>query len=250
MNWELMLACVLVATALGGVSAWLQARAPRRTRLLRAFALERGLEWLGWRPDDGRLRSLSAFRYRGGGRYRNTMLRRWSVRGRTFELRAGDFEGIPGEDGLQGPGFSYVALHTPDPDAPDLSIRRERFWHRAAETLGFDDVDFESAEFSRRFRVRARCRRFACDLIQPAVMELLLASRCRRLELRQGALVIHSGWWPWSTQRLAEGLELLAEIAESWPGHAAERVATEGRRSDRRRGLVRVGDPLDRGLPG
>jgi hypothetical protein len=46
----------------------------------------------------------------------------------------------------------------------------------AARLFGGQDIDFESEDFNRRFRVRADDARFAYDLLNPRAMQLLLAS--------------------------------------------------------------------------
>ena len=55
-----------------------------------------------------------------------------------------------------------------------LSIRAENFFDKVKGTFGFDDIDFESAEFSRKFWVTAKDKRWAYDVIHQETMELLL----------------------------------------------------------------------------
>lgn len=55
-----------------------------------------------------------------------------------------------------------------------VRIRPESFFDKIAAAVGFDDIDFESAEFSRRFHVSSNDRRFAYDLLHPRAMEYLL----------------------------------------------------------------------------
>lgn len=57
---------------------------------------------------------------------------------------------------------------------PRILIRHEGFGDRLASWLGFDDVDFESDQFSRRYFVKCHDRRFAYALIDPQMMEFLL----------------------------------------------------------------------------
>ena len=56
-----------------------------------------------------------------------------------------------------------------------VCIRSENLFDKLAGVLGFEDIDFESAEFSRRFNVTADNRKFAYDLIHARAMEYLLA---------------------------------------------------------------------------
>ena len=57
---------------------------------------------------------------------------------------------------------------------PDVLLRREGLFDRMAGALGFDDIDFESVEFSRRFHVKSSDKRFAYDLIDAGMMQFLL----------------------------------------------------------------------------
>ena len=69
--------------------------------------------------------------------------------------------------------FSAVILGNYFPLKP-LFIRPEGFFEKVTEFLGFDDIDFESAEFSRKFFVKAGDRRWAFDVIHARTMQFLL----------------------------------------------------------------------------
>ena len=71
--------------------------------------------------------------------------------------------------------FSAVIVASPFPLKP-LLIRREGFFDKVKEFLGFDDIDFESAEFSRKFYVSSPDKRWAYDVIHQRMMEYLLAA--------------------------------------------------------------------------
>lgn len=55
-----------------------------------------------------------------------------------------------------------------------LFIRRENPFDRVGEFLGADDIDFESAEFSRTFFVKSPDKKWAYDVIHSRTMEYLL----------------------------------------------------------------------------
>jgi hypothetical protein len=57
---------------------------------------------------------------------------------------------------------------------PVLQVTPEGLFSRLGNVLGFDDVELESEEFNRRFRVHAADRKFACDVLTPRTMEALL----------------------------------------------------------------------------
>lgn len=71
--------------------------------------------------------------------------------------------------------FSAVILPSAMPLKP-LFIRPEGVLDRVAEFFGFDDIDFESTEFSRRFYVKAPDKRWAYDVLHQRTMEFLLRS--------------------------------------------------------------------------
>jgi hypothetical protein len=57
---------------------------------------------------------------------------------------------------------------------PELTIRPEGVFSKIAQAVGYDDIDFESAEFSRRYCVRSRDKKFAYDVCHPLTMEFLM----------------------------------------------------------------------------
>lgn len=55
-----------------------------------------------------------------------------------------------------------------------LFIRPENLLDKIAGAIGFDDIDFESREFSSRFYVKSDDKKFAYDIIHPQMMEFLM----------------------------------------------------------------------------
>ena len=88
--------------------------------------------------------------------------------------------------------FSYCLIELPYASLPDLRIRREGIFDSLAGAFGFDDIDFESAEFSKRFHVKSSDKRFAYDVVHPAMMEFLLAEESPDVGNR-GRLVLPVG---------------------------------------------------------
>ena len=73
--------------------------------------------------------------------------------------------------------FGAVVVNVGRPLRP-LLIRAEGFKDRVLASLGYEDINFESDEFSRRFYVQGPDRRWAYAAIHPRMMELLLAVDC------------------------------------------------------------------------
>jgi hypothetical protein len=88
---------------------------------------------------------------------------------------------------------------------PRFFIRPEGVFDRIAGFVGFDDIDFESEEFSKRYFVKSDDRQFAYAVIHPQMMDWLLTRRFEG-ELRQGLLVMDVA----ATSHTAEGCQ------ESW----------------------------------
>ncbi len=69
--------------------------------------------------------------------------------------------------------FSAAVISSAVPLKP-LFIRPEGFMDKVGEFFGMDDIDFESAEFSRRFFVKAPDRKWAFDVLHQRTIEFLL----------------------------------------------------------------------------
>lgn len=85
--------------------------------------------------------------------------------------------------------FSFFILMLPRP-LPELTIGPEGFLSKFAQSLGYDDIDFESHEFSRQFCVRSQDKKFAYDFCNSSMIEYLLANRDISLEVENHALAI------------------------------------------------------------
>lgn len=75
---------------------------------------------------------------------------------------------------------------------PGLQVRRENFLDKFAGALGWDDIDFESVEFSKKFHVKSGDKRFAYDLLDPRMIELfLIADSIPQVDLAGEHLCLH-----------------------------------------------------------
>jgi hypothetical protein len=72
---------------------------------------------------------------------------------------------------------------------PHFFLRAEGLFDRIAGFIGFDDIDFESEEFSKRYFCKSDDRQFAYAVVHPQMMEWMLSRRFEG-ELRQGLLVM------------------------------------------------------------
>jgi hypothetical protein len=62
-------------------------------------------------------------------------------------------------------------------DLGQMEVRPEHFLDKVGAVFGFDDVDFESEEFSRRYHVKAQDRKLAYDVFHPKMIEFFLGLR-------------------------------------------------------------------------
>ena len=74
---------------------------------------------------------------------------------------------------------------------PYVVIRPEGFFDKLASAVGFNDIDFESVEFSKKYFVKSKDRRFAYDVIHPRMMEYLLSVGSLYVEIANRALLVH-----------------------------------------------------------
>ena len=88
--------------------------------------------------------------------------------------------------------FSYFILEQ-ELSFPELRIYPETLLSRFGQMLGFDDIDFESAEFSRAFTVRSKDKRFAYDICNSAMMEYLLRHRSLVIEIEGRCVALYFG---------------------------------------------------------
>lgn len=85
--------------------------------------------------------------------------------------------------------LSVLTLRLPR-SFPELLITPEGFFSKIAQAVGYDDIDFESAEFSRAFCVRSRDKKFAYDVCHPLLMEYLLARPDLAIEIEGDMLAL------------------------------------------------------------
>jgi hypothetical protein len=86
--------------------------------------------------------------------------------------------------------FSCALVQAPV-NCPHTTIAPEGLLGRFAEALGFHDITFESEEFNHKMKVTSSDPKFANYLIDPRMMEWLLATRGWEYELSDGWILSH-----------------------------------------------------------
>ena len=113
--------------------------------------------------------------------------------------------------------FSFFVLHLPV-SFPELVIGREGFFSKIAQAFGYDDIDFESHEFSRKFCVRSPNKKFAYDVCNARMIEYLLANRDLSIEIENDSLAIFFGS-RLSPDKIEPNLNRLVEVRSLMPSY-------------------------------
>jgi len=168
----------LVAAGVG-VAAYLSYRADQRRRqLLQGFARSSG--WAYTPRDDNWTGRFDGGPFGQGDHRRadNVLTGRHGERDMvafdySFQTHSTDGKG---NSTTTTHRFTVCALRLPA-YLPELELAPESVLTRVANAVGFADVELESEDFNRRFRVTARDPKFAYDVLNPRTMTALLARR-------------------------------------------------------------------------
>lgn len=164
----------------------------------------------------------------GHSRYaHNTIHGHLKIEGEEWSVVAGDYHyKITTNNGksssTQTYRFSFAIVELPFAHVPDLSVRAEGFFDKIADFLGFDDIDFESAEFSRRFRVKSSDKKFAYAVIHPRMMEFFLDRDPPAIELSQRHCCVRDGNRRWSGAEFRSRFHWIEQFFEKWPRHVID----------------------------
>lgn len=124
--------------------------------------------------------------------------------------------------------FSYFIMELPYIMMPDLLIRREGLFDKIASAFGKNDIDFESAEFSRKYFVKCDSRKFAYDIIHPRMMEFLLETKPGLIDIENARICLADGYSVWKSHRFGESLHWTRQFLDHWPDFVVKDLA-EGR---------------------
>jgi hypothetical protein len=106
---------------------------------------------------------------------------------------------------------------------PEVVVAREGVLSKIAQAFGYDDIDFESHEFSRKYCVRSADKRFAYDVCNPQMIEFLLAHPHIEFEIEGSSLAVVFGGRI-SPDRIHPGVAQACGAASKLPRYLFERV--------------------------
>jgi hypothetical protein len=121
--------------------------------------------------------------------------------------------------------FSGVIIEAPFTLRP-LSIRPEGFFDKFTEFFGLDDIDFESAEFSRRFFVKSPERKWAYDVLHARAMEFLLERQDGKyyIEFAPYEVLIYRAMSAWSPENFEQAIDTATTLVGMIPDYVKQQM--------------------------
>jgi hypothetical protein len=98
----------------------------------------------------------------------------------------------------------------------ELRIVPEGLLSKIEEAFGGEDIHFESAEFTRAFRVWSKDKRLAYDVCNARVIDYLLENRDLNIQIQNCTLALVSDA-QWPAKQVESNLERLGEIRSRLP---------------------------------
>ncbi len=124
--------------------------------------------------------------------------------------------------------FSAVVVDANIPLKP-LYIRPEGFFDKLTEFVGFEDIDFESAEFSQKFHVTAPDRRWAFDVLHQKTMELMLLYPRFHIEFQGGQVMAYHSSKTFTLGEFSAAVKVVTEMLDMLPPGVVEELQAGGR---------------------
>ncbi|MCA9298074.1 MAG: hypothetical protein KDA28_03350, partial [Phycisphaerales bacterium] len=203
----------------------------KRRDALRGVAGQLGMQFVEGddRDHDEEYAHFEVFRRGHSRKAFNTIYGMVTVDERQYSVKMGDFQyKITHNDGKKSTTttyrLSYLIMELPFPAVPKLMIRGENLFDKIKGFLGADDIDFESAEFSRRFCVTSDDKRFAYDVITARMMEFLLASPRHSLDIEHGRCLLLDGTNRWAPEAFPDRVRWLSRFFDLWPDYLTRQM--------------------------
>lgn len=192
--------------------SYLHARA--RQKALEDWSLEQNLTFSAQKDHyTGKIYPWVKCLNQGSRRYSyNRMRGEW----RGFKLFAFDYHYQTGSGKhTHHYNFSCVIVDSPIELQP-LKIRPEGVLDKVSAFLGFDDIDFESHEFSEKFHISSPNKRWAYDIIHPRMMEYLLSQPALSVQFFENKIIAYRNSY-FSPQEFAEAADMVCGIIDRIP---------------------------------
>jgi hypothetical protein len=219
---------VLILVAVAVAAFWIYQKERERREELQYLAMQLELDFDPAHDRSHHRRYGHAVFGRGRKRVASNTLR--GVRpmaGHPVRVKMGDYRYTTGSGkNAQTHKLSYAIFHLPYVGTPDLLVRREHLGDKLKGGLGFDDIDFESEEFSRQFWVTSSDRKYAYDVLHPRMMRFLLDGSRPHVEIVRDACLVLEGRRRWTPEQFAGWVAWAEEFLSLWPEHLTARLST------------------------
>ncbi len=116
--------------------------------------------------------------------------------------------------------YSFYLLELPR-SFPETTIYKEGLVSKLYQATGHSDIDFESYEFSRKFRVRGKNPRFAYDFCNARMIEYLIGNTDLGIEIDRNVLCISFNK-PLRFEEVEHNLDRLLAIRSRMPDYLFE----------------------------
>lgn len=209
-----------------GIYSWIQER--KRREALFEWATMHGLEYASSSSYgiESMWPAFSCLR-QGDNRYAyNTMSGEWQ----RYPLLAFDYHyethtrDSKGRRQTHHHRFSAAIIQCPIPIKP-LLLRPEGFFDKIGEFFGHDDIDFESAEFSKRFFVKAEDRKWAYDVLHARAIEFLLGRPAYCIQIDERGIIVWNNSL-FSASQFEAAIETVRGLLEGLPEYVVRDLET------------------------
>jgi len=212
----------VVFAAIFALALWFAAK---RRKDLAAWAQSRGLVFSSAK-DSGAEDRYPAFDCLRHGRSRyayNQISGDWNGR----QFHGFDYRYVTGSGkNRQTHTFSAVVLTCAVPLKP-LFIRPEGFFDKVTEFFGYDDIDFESAQFSREFYVKSPDKRWAYDVVHQRTMEFLLNMPRFTIKFDRHRVIVYRSR-TFKPSEFGTAAELVEGILDRLPEYVVQQQSGQG----------------------
>lgn len=219
---EQVLVVILVVMGLGAAIWFSYQQAAKRREALRGIALSMGLDFRAAPDHDFDAHHRHAPFQQGRRRHAyNRIFGTVEIHGETFPITMGDYEYAvrrgKREDTCR---FSFALFGLPWGGVPGLVIRGEHLGDKVLGAVGFEDIDFESEEFSRRFYVQSKHKRFAYAVVHPRMMEFLMHVAPPKVDITDGECLVYvSDRRRWKPDEFRRYFAWTRQFFDLWPEH-------------------------------
>ncbi|MBI1388087.1 MAG: hypothetical protein GC154_06530 [bacterium] len=210
---------IVLLVAVIGIFAYLQAM--KRRKELREWAESRGYRFT---PDadrsfDSQFSEFHAFR-RGHSRRAYNII--WGEEDHCW-LCVFDYQFTVGSGKNQHTHYFTGVMYDPKLPLKPLHIRPENFFDKLTEFAGFDDIDFESIEFSKEFYVTSPDKKWAYDVLHQGAIEFLMNSPRYTIDMQPRRILVMNDR-TWSIAEIETGLALVEGLVKLFPAYLIEEL--------------------------